>query len=272
MSYEPKRILVGAPNARDLGGLETADGRTVKYGRLIRSGALDGLTAEDVGYLESIPLRRIVDFRLNSEVLDKRDIVPEGAEWIHCPILQDKTAGISREKPPSAREIAERVVLMAQRLMPQNPDGMDKMRSLYPILVGERHCIEHYREFFNILLENTEGALLYHCTMGKDRVGTATVLLLTALGVPRGEILRDYMLTNERCAEGTARLIHDAREFTDDEDELYYIYCLDRVDESFFNAVYEAVEASSGSMEAFLEKEMGLDAEKLERLRAMYLM
>ena len=36
--YEPKIILSGAPNARDLGGIETKDGRTLKYGRLIRSG------------------------------------------------------------------------------------------------------------------------------------------------------------------------------------------------------------------------------------------
>ena len=36
--YEPKIILSGAPNARDLGGIETKDGRTLKYGRLICSG------------------------------------------------------------------------------------------------------------------------------------------------------------------------------------------------------------------------------------------
>ena len=41
--YEPKIILSGAPNARDLGGIETKDGRTLKYGRLIRSGMLSRL-------------------------------------------------------------------------------------------------------------------------------------------------------------------------------------------------------------------------------------
>ena len=32
-----------------------------------------------------------------------------------------------------------------------------------------------------LLLAQTDGALLYHCTAGKDRVGVGTMLLLTAL-------------------------------------------------------------------------------------------
>lgn len=38
--YAPEIILSGAPNARDLGGIETIDGRVLRPGRLIRSGML----------------------------------------------------------------------------------------------------------------------------------------------------------------------------------------------------------------------------------------
>lgn len=51
--YEPKIILSGAPNARDLGGIETKDGRTLKYGRLIRSGMLSRLDDNDMAYLKT---------------------------------------------------------------------------------------------------------------------------------------------------------------------------------------------------------------------------
>jgi len=41
-----------------------------------------------------------------------------------------------------------------------------------------------------------EGALVYHCTAGKDRTGLVTALLLSVLGVDEATILDDYELTN----------------------------------------------------------------------------
>ena len=38
--YRPEKILQGAPNARDIGGIETTDGRVLRKNRLIRSGML----------------------------------------------------------------------------------------------------------------------------------------------------------------------------------------------------------------------------------------
>ena len=42
-----KHRLEGAPNFRDLGGLPTADGRHIQYGRLLRCGHLAYITPED---------------------------------------------------------------------------------------------------------------------------------------------------------------------------------------------------------------------------------
>ena len=44
------------------------------------------------------------------------------------------------------------------------------------------------------------GAVLYHCTAGKDRTGTFSALLLTMLGVPRNVVMDDYLLTNQFVA------------------------------------------------------------------------
>lgn len=269
--YDPEKILTGAPNARDLGGIETMDGRRIKPNRLIRSGMLARLTDEDVEYLKSAGLKTVVDFRTSAERVQKPDRVIDGAEYIVCPMLEDKTDGITRDKPESEDEEAQRTLKMARRLMEHDPDGVRQMRSLYPILVTLDHSLEHYRRFFEILLKHEDGALLYHCTMGKDRVGTATALLLTALGVPREGIVADYMITRERCAPGTQRLLNNCRKFTDDEAVLEFVYRLDTVQEDFIAATFETIDEVHGGMDRFLRNKMGLDAAAIERLKLLYL-
>lgn len=269
--YDPEKILTGAPNARDLGGIETMDGRRIKPNRLIRSGMLARLTDEDVEYLKSAGLKTIVDFRTSAERVQKPDRVIDGAEYIVCPMLEDKTDGITRDKPESEDEEAQRTLKMARRLMEHDPDGVRQMRSLYPILVTLDHSLEHYRRFFEILLKHEDGALLYHCTMGKDRVGTATALLLTALGVPREGIVADYMITRERCAPGTQRLLNNCRKFTDDEAVLEFVYRLDTVQEDFIAATFETIDEVHGGMDRFLRDKMGLDAAAIVMLKLLYL-
>lgn len=271
MNYEPEIILKGVPNARDLGGMETADGRLIKPGRLIRSGMLSRLSPEDEKYLESISLKTVVDFRTVQEQTEKPDKRLPGVRYISCPILEGKTEGITREKPETEDEEAERTVSMARRLMKQFPDGKTQMRTLYSMLVTLPRAIEYYKKFFDIVLEHKEGALLYHCMMGKDRVGTGTALLLSALGVAREEIINDYLLTAERCAEGTSRLIENCRRYTDSDKELRMIYELDIVEESYIRAGFEAIEKNHGGMDAFLVNSLCLTEEKTERLKSLYL-
>lgn len=271
MSYEPRMILKCAPNARDLGGIETADGRRIKSGRLIRSGKLSSIEAEDIEYLESINLKTVVDFRTIQEQIEKPDMKLPGVEHISCPIFEGKTEGITREKPETEDEEAIRTVAMARHLMPRCPDGREQMRSLYALLVTDSHAIEYYKKFFDILLAHEDGALLYHCMMGKDRVGTGTSLLLHALGVCREDIISDYMITLERCAPGTKRLLENCGRYTDSEEELKFIYDLDIVDESYICAGFDAIDENFGGMETFLRNQMCLTDEKLERLKALYL-
>lgn len=271
MKSTPEIILKGAPNARDLGGIETADGRLIRKNRLIRSGGLGKLYPEDVEYLKNAGLRTVVDFRTEPERMEKPDIILDGVDYIVCPLLERKTEGITRLVPETEEEEALRTVSMAHRLMAHGPDGRKQMRSLYPILVSNPFCIEHFRQFFDILLGHNEGALLYHCTMGKDRVGTATALLLSALGVPRESIIADYLITAERCAPGTERLIKNCRKICGDEEVLQFIYYLDTVEESFIKAAFDTVKQSCGSVENFLREKIGLDAEKIAKLKNLYL-
>ena len=269
--YKSGIILEGAPNARDLGGIEALDGRRVKTNRLIRSGNLYRINDADVQYLKNAGLRKVVDLRTTQERDEKPDRIIEGVEYTVCPIMPDRAEGITRESPKTKDEEALRTIAMAKRLMSRNPDGREQMKSLYPLFVSLDHCVEHFAELFRILLDTEEGAVLFHCTMGKDRAGTAAALVLYALGVPRESIVKDYLITAERCAPGTRQLIEDCRKFTDDEAVLEFIYRLDTVEEDFINASFETAEQLYGGMDSFIRDRLGLHEEKLNRLRELYL-
>ncbi len=266
MSY----LLCGAPNARDLGGMR-AEGGVIAEGRLIRSGVINEISDADAKILKKLGLRTVVDFRTDEERWQKRDRILDGVSYVHCPIIEMKTDGISRDKPETEDEEAVRTVAMAKRLMAKHPDGKVQMRSLYPILIGTEHCMAHYRIFFKTLLSHESGALLYHCTMGKDRVGVGTALLLSALGVHRDDIVADYLITNERCAAGTERLINACRRYTDDQAELDFIYELDRVDESFIGAAFSKAEELYGDMASYLKNAMALSDDDTDRLRSLFI-
>ena len=98
-SASERWLLRGAPNARDLGGLPTMDGRTIRPGLLLRSGELAGITEPDAQALTKYPLRTVVDFRTDLEREQKPDRVLPGAV---CP-LPDRAAGGGRPDARGAR-------------------------------------------------------------------------------------------------------------------------------------------------------------------------
>ena len=120
---------------------------------------LSRLDDNDIAYLKNAGLRTVVDFRTAAERMQKPDRLPEGTEYIICPILEDKAEGITRDKPETEDEEAQRTVKMAQRLMARDPNGAVQMRSLYPIMVSVEHSVLHYRKFF----------LRYSCAMRRVR-------------------------------------------------------------------------------------------------------
>ena len=144
------------------------------------------------------------------------------------------------------------------------------MIGLYSMFFEEQG-IAHFREFFRILLTQEEGAVLWHCTMGKDRCGTAAVLLETALGVPMETVLADYLYTNERVRPLAEDIIARARLLTDDEALFEQMRIMDSADTAFLNAALDKAAAISGSLDAFLTEQLDLTPANRARLRELYL-
>lgn len=145
------------------------------------------------------------------------------------------------------------------------------MAGLYRNLVMDPFSRQQYRKFFDILLAQEEGAVLWHCSAGKDRVGVGTALLLSALNVPRETILADYMMVNTFTADVVEGHLEKLKERLQNPQLIDCLRELMQVQESYLIRVFQAIEETYGTMDAFLEKEMGLDEERRERLREMYL-
>ena len=258
-------LLRGAPNARDLGGLPTMDGRTIRPGLLLRSGELAGITEPDAQTLTEYPLRTVVDFRTDLEREQKPDRVLPGVQYVHSPIVQQAAAGLTREEhaDPYAAVVAHAKAMAGRE--------RTFMCELYRSLVMQAFSIAHYRQFFALLLAQTDGALLYHCTAGKDRVGVGTMLLLTALGVDWPVIVENYLITNERMAASTDCLLTAVADYDLSESEREVIRTFDRADAAFLTAARDAVAERYGSVDAFLTQALGVGAAERAALRARYL-
>ena len=77
--------LQGGINFRDLGGQLAADGRRVRSGKLLRSGALNRLTAEDLNHLDTLPLSRVLDYRDPGEVARTPDKLSPLTHYLNAP-------------------------------------------------------------------------------------------------------------------------------------------------------------------------------------------
>ena len=145
------------------------------------------------------------------------------------------------------------------------------MWAMYRSLVTQDYSIAHYRQFFAHLLAQTDGALLYHCSAGKDRVGVGTMLLLTALGVDWPVIVENYLITNERMAASTDCLLTAVKDYDLTEAERDVIRTFDSADAEFLTAARDAAAQRCGSMDAFLSQALGVGEAEREILRARWL-
>ena len=264
-------VLKGAPNTRDLGGIPAEGGRRIKKKKLIRSGDLHEITARDRQVLtEEYGLRKVIDFRTQEERRQRPDQVMEAAEYLHIPILDETTLGITREKEAD-RDMLGQMLSMLQGEQNCRTAAEGYMRQLHSSFLQQEFARREYRRFFEELLKETSGSILWHCTAGKDRVGIGTMLLLEALGTDRRIIMEDYLKVNEFSRSVVEIQSRIAFERTGRREAEELVKKLFSVEPSYLEAVYAEVERDFGSMEAFLENEMGLDPEKKERLKELYL-
>lgn len=258
----------GLLNVRDLGGIAGHGNRKIKYGRIVRSDNLSPATENDCLRLQKYGIKKIVDFRTDNEIKQSPDKEICGAVWIKNPILRTLTTGITREAPKEYSCLEE---LLLDFSIDLGERGKKWLADLYIPLVSDEFSLNGYRRFLDVLRDNRDGAVLYHCSAGKDRVGVGTMIFLSILGVSREDIIKDYLLTNESYADAIERTKALGRSRGVSQGVLDSIEPLSGVDVSYITAAFDTIDNVHGGMDAFLKNQLGIDQAYIDDLRENYL-
>ena len=243
--------LQGAINFRDIGGYKTKDCKEVKWGKIFRSAEINRLTATDLEKLASLKIHYVLDFRGPAEVATGADKIPNTAIRISLPAGSEEVGDKSKMfKSMTTATVGDSIMLPFY----SNIDAFPK----------------RYKPMFEALLNNSnDSALVYHCTAGKDRTGIATALILYALGVDEQTIMNDYLATNYYRQSDNVRM----RKMLMDNYHLKEAVVDDvlGVKEIYLKATFDAIQNKYGSVDKFLQSEMGLNKSNLKKLRQKFL-
>lgn len=263
-----KITMQGASNARDLGGIVTPYGK-IKTQRLIRCGHLHKITEQDVQILQQNKLQRVVDLRTELEQAKSPDVIINGVQYVTNTIISATTFGITYEKS-SGEEIGEMLQAGIARMQARGEDPKCHLEILYRMFVNQQVSLVGYGSFLKLLANNpVDGATLWHCSAGKDRVGTCTALLLHCLGASREQILADYMLTNEQNKPFLDMVMSKIRGTLNDE-QISLIQGMLSVKESYLQSFWTEIEQHYGNVDNFIIA-CGVTQTDIAKLRENYL-
>ena len=256
--------FMSLPNTRDLGGLKTKEGRRIKEKKLLRSGALFEADHQDIEKLSSdYSLSKVIDLRTVEERFQKPDPIGlfSRLTYSSIPLIDGATLGITRERKEKSTE----------SMFEFMKDPIAEMERVYVKVVLSDSGKQGLGRFFDELLEPGDGAVLWHCSLGKDRVGISTALLLYSLEVPEQSIVEDYLATNNFTKSFTEDTEKKLGEIDADPALVEAIRILNSARAGFLTATVEAIELHHGSLDAYLSEALGVDSEKKEALQEKFL-
>ena len=254
--------LEGAPNFRDLGGRPTLEGGTVRNGEVYRSGRLPDLTDADLAALSDLGIRTVVSLLTTDDVAEYGDDrVPEGVEVVSLPVDSE-----------TASELADRArAALSTGDFSEMPPEMNAR--IHRLLVDEG--AGPYGELMRLIADPEARPIVFHCSHGVHRTGTAAAILLSLLGVGWDDVRDDYLASNvARAAQVQQRLRAiragiASRTGVDPEDvDMTNIEAFMVQDGSYIDASRDRVIAEYGSFEAYASEAMGVDDDTLDSLRS----
>lgn len=260
--------LEGGRNFRDMGGYKTTDGKTVKWGKIFRSGTMVGLTSGDYSYLSDLGIKVVCDFRSNEERAE------EPTTW-QAGDIDYVSFDYGRSK-------------MMQKFMKnfEDPSKLTGEFMAQSFADGYRSMVYDHKEKFKTVFARLIGGqapLAFNCSAGKDRTGLGAALILTALGVEKETIIQDYALSEQVVDFMAAYKLKD--DLSEEEKK--------KMEESPFAAMmklppevlkpifgtnrrniiaaFDTLEKNHGSVMNYIRDELEVTDEGLKTLRSLYL-
>lgn len=160
--------LQGAINARTFAGLRGKHG-AIPAGAFVRTADLGKLTAADRDLLAKDGVALDIDLRTLDEETRSHDALADDARFAYkrVSLLGEEKIDMSK-LPPS-------------------------LGAMYVQSLDANQA--QFGEVFKSIAAQKDGAVLFHCTAGKDRTGMVSAILLELAGVPRADIVHNYAIS-----------------------------------------------------------------------------
>lgn len=167
-------------NFRDLGGIQSRNGRMVKFELLYRSGELSYATDSDWKKItETLQIQNIVDLRDENEKKINPIKAPSSIHQV-----------FANTGPP---------VTDVQKMLTMSEDELrlyfnfERLKDYYIKLPIQN---SGYKKLVDLFI-NYKTPFLFHCTAGIDRTGIGVFILYLILDVPVTRIVKNYFSTRE---------------------------------------------------------------------------
>ncbi|MBX2840260.1 MAG: tyrosine-protein phosphatase [Flammeovirgaceae bacterium] len=244
--------LEGACNFRDLGGYFTREGNKIKWGKVFRADHLGKLSKNDLKKLSDLNIKTVIDLRSQTEIKSSPDKLPTSVK--HHLFLN--IAQGNHEKFIKKMLFSGKGDLL---------EGSNILKDIYRYFVTEAG--EKFSKIMEILSEEKNLPVVFHCTAGKDRTGFAAALFLKALGVPEKTIFKDYMLSNFYRTFDNEYIFEKGGYFL--KRSVMEPFLL--VNKSYLNGAFEELKNRFGDWDSYFEQELKMNKDKLNALKKIHL-
>ena len=238
----PMRFLTvdGAANIRDVGGWETLDGKKVAYGKLYRGGMLNGHNGgpkltEDGIYTMSQRL----GIRMELDLRSVSDSSGQNANYF-------------------------------------NPELPYEMISLgqYDHILSSGSAKSALKRIFELLADESNYPIYYHCNAGADRTGTLTFLINGLLGVSYEDLTRDFEVTSFSVCGKRWRGAGTGGDFAEDDlvmmdDPAVNYVAWGKLHKEILDNYGDEDRVLSKAIERFLKEECSISADVLARIKSI---
>jgi protein tyrosine/serine phosphatase len=244
----------GVDNFRDYGDYRTAAGRRIHPGRLYRSANHGAATEADLEAIAALGLAVMVDLRRAEERRRTPNRRPET-----CAAMLITNDIDDRPEDPWL------TFLKSSDLTPGSFRGY--LMSYYRAAPFEPRHIDLFSRYFQALA-TAEGPVLIHCAAGKDRTGLLAAFTHHVVGVHADDIVEDYLLTNDeaRFERRGPMVMEHLAEATGRQADMELARIAMGVEAAYLDTALKTIDERHGSLDAYLETVLGVDAALRARL------
>ncbi|CAG5249452.1 Protein tyrosine phosphatase [Streptococcus pneumoniae] len=146
------------------------------------------------------------------------------------------------------------------------------MIKTYDQMINQKQSKLGYKKFFKLLLSHPKDeSLLFHCSMGKDRTGIASLFLLYILGVDMNDIFHDYLLSNKYLINVRKENIEYVNNHSGNVILMHNLLSLSSAKEEYINRVLNVLDKEYGGILRYINTELGISSQEIEELKDRYL-